>query len=226
MSDFDPYRKWLGIKPEEQPPNHYRLLGISPFEDDPDVIDAAVEQRVTFLQTCASGPNPKHSQKILNEVAEARNVLLDADKKEAYDAELKAKQSAPKQLSADQATSDGAKLADWKSRRKTVDDDSAAPAPQPQRKAPADSGSKPVVSVAAQLKKRRSRSTGMIVAVVLAVGATGGFLWWLVSGDGTEVLEDIGQTASGEHDSTEGPGGEGPAGAAGHLCHGPSPGRA
>lgn len=204
MSDFDPYRKWLGIKPEEQPPNHYRLLGISPFEDDPDVIDAAVEQRVTFLQTCASGPNLKHSQKILNEVAEARNVLLDADKKEAYDAELKAKQAGPKQLSADQATSDGAKPADWKSRRKTVDDDSAAPQP----KAPSDSGSKPVVSVAAQLKKRRSRSTGMIVAVVLAVGATGGFLWWLASGDGTEVIEDLGQVASGEHDSTEGTSGE------------------
>lgn len=208
MSDFDPYRKWLGIKPEEQPPNHYRLLGISAFEDDPDVIDAAVEQRVTFLQSCASGPNLKHSQKLLNEVAEARNDLLDAEKKEAYDAELKAKQAEPKQLSADQATSDGAKPADWKARRKTVADDSLT-SPPPAQKAPSDSGSKPVVSVAAQLKKRRSRSTGMIVAVVLAVGATGGFLWWLVNGDGTEVLEEIGQTASGEHDSTEGTGGEG-----------------
>jgi hypothetical protein len=36
---FDPYRKWLGIPPEEQPPNHYRLLGIALFEDDPDVSD-------------------------------------------------------------------------------------------------------------------------------------------------------------------------------------------
>ena len=24
---FDPYHIWLGIPPEEQPPNHYRLLG-------------------------------------------------------------------------------------------------------------------------------------------------------------------------------------------------------
>ena len=28
MDGFDPYRKWLGIPPQEQPPNHYRLLGI------------------------------------------------------------------------------------------------------------------------------------------------------------------------------------------------------
>lgn len=29
---FDPYSEWLGIAPEEQPPDHYRLLGIAPFE--------------------------------------------------------------------------------------------------------------------------------------------------------------------------------------------------
>ena len=28
MSDhFDPYYTWLGIPPEEQPPDHYRLIG-------------------------------------------------------------------------------------------------------------------------------------------------------------------------------------------------------
>ena len=26
---FDPYHKWLGIPPEEQPPNYYRLLGVA-----------------------------------------------------------------------------------------------------------------------------------------------------------------------------------------------------
>ena len=37
---FDPYHKWLSIPPEEQPPNHYRLLGTKPFESDLDVIFA------------------------------------------------------------------------------------------------------------------------------------------------------------------------------------------
>jgi hypothetical protein len=39
MADvFDPYHKWLGILPKDQPPHHYRLLAIEPFESDPDVI--------------------------------------------------------------------------------------------------------------------------------------------------------------------------------------------
>ena len=38
---FDPYYQWLGIPPEEQPANHYRLLGIKWFEDNIDVIAAA-----------------------------------------------------------------------------------------------------------------------------------------------------------------------------------------
>ncbi len=40
---FDPYHEWLGILPQEQPPNYYRLLGVAPFEADPDVIRAAAD---------------------------------------------------------------------------------------------------------------------------------------------------------------------------------------
>ncbi len=32
--DFDPYREWLDIPPADQPPNYYRLLGLSLFEND------------------------------------------------------------------------------------------------------------------------------------------------------------------------------------------------
>ena len=46
QNDFDPYYKWLGIPPGEQPPNHYRLLGVSLFEPDADVIDAADQNTV------------------------------------------------------------------------------------------------------------------------------------------------------------------------------------
>mgnify|MGYP001446848472 CR=1 FL=1 len=41
MSDFDPYHKWLGIPPHDQPADHYRLLGIERFENDVDVISLA-----------------------------------------------------------------------------------------------------------------------------------------------------------------------------------------
>src|SRR5262245_52651896 len=35
---FDPYHKWLGIRPEQRPPTYYQLLGIAPDEKDPEVI--------------------------------------------------------------------------------------------------------------------------------------------------------------------------------------------
>ncbi len=55
MATFDPYHKWLGIPAAEQPVNHYRLLGLTLFESDPDVIDAATDQRVAFLRQCVTG---------------------------------------------------------------------------------------------------------------------------------------------------------------------------
>ena len=68
---FDPYRKWFGILAEEQPPNHYRLLGIPFFEEDRDVIQAAAEQRTVFLRNVALGKHSALSQRLLNEVQQA-----------------------------------------------------------------------------------------------------------------------------------------------------------
>ena len=34
--EFDPYHQWLGIAPSDQPPNHYRLLGLQLFEPNAD----------------------------------------------------------------------------------------------------------------------------------------------------------------------------------------------
>jgi formylglycine-generating enzyme len=105
MSAFDPYRKWLGIAPADQPPNHYRLLGLDLFESDPDVIDAATEQRVVFLRTCATGEHIAESQKLLNEVAAARLCLLNADKKQRYDEQLRANVADPASVRADKSSS-------------------------------------------------------------------------------------------------------------------------
>ena len=88
-SQFDPYHKWLGIPPEEQPPNHYRLLGIKPFEEDPDVIEAAADQRMGHLRTFQSGKHAQLSQRLLNQVAAAKVCLLNPDQKAGYDAMLR-----------------------------------------------------------------------------------------------------------------------------------------
>jgi hypothetical protein len=82
---FDPYHKWLGIPAKDQPPNHYRLLGIDLFESDPDVIDAAANKQMAYIQVCATGLHVALSQKLLNELAAARLCLLDPTKKSNYD---------------------------------------------------------------------------------------------------------------------------------------------
>lgn len=87
---FDPYYKWLGIPAEEQPPDHYRLLGIRLFEFDPEVIQNACDQRMAHLKTFATGQHSALSQKLLEQVSLARVCLMDAEKKQAYDQQLQA----------------------------------------------------------------------------------------------------------------------------------------
>ncbi|HUT09198.1 MAG TPA: hypothetical protein VMY42_01770, partial [Thermoguttaceae bacterium] len=84
-SHFDPYHRWLGIPPEKQPPNHYVLLAIEPFEKNPDVIATAADQRMVHLRTYQSGRHTAASQKLLNEVAGARVCLLNPTSKAQYD---------------------------------------------------------------------------------------------------------------------------------------------
>ncbi|MDO4627650.1 MAG: hypothetical protein Q4C70_00545, partial [Planctomycetia bacterium] len=87
---FDPYHTWLGISPAEQPPNHYRLLGIPLFESNQDVISNAADRQMAHIRTFQSGKHSKESQKLLNELSAARVVLLDATKRTAYDTQLRA----------------------------------------------------------------------------------------------------------------------------------------
>src|ERR1044072_6781875 len=93
---FDPYHVWLGIPPEEQPPNHYRLVGVRPFEGNVDVISNAVDQRRVFLRSMQGGKRAALSHKLLNEVSAAGVVLLDAAKKQQYDGELRTKLETPR----------------------------------------------------------------------------------------------------------------------------------
>jgi len=86
---FDPYRKWLGIPPAEQPPNHYRLLGIALFEDDPDVIAYAADRQMSHVRKFQAGRHGEHAQKLLSELAQARRCLLATKERDAYDATLK-----------------------------------------------------------------------------------------------------------------------------------------
>ena len=102
-SSFDPYHKWLGISPKDQPPNHYRLLAIDLFESDLDVIDSAADQRMSHVRAYQTGKHSGLSQQLLNEIAAARICLLNTAKKEEYDRQLSA-QLEVESLESDTAT--------------------------------------------------------------------------------------------------------------------------
>ncbi|QDU98320.1 hypothetical protein [Lignipirellula cremea] len=88
--DFDAYYKWLAIPPHDQPPDHYRLLGVARFESDEDVIANAADQRMMHLRGFQNGKHAELCQKLLNEISGARLCLLQASSKAAYDEQLQA----------------------------------------------------------------------------------------------------------------------------------------
>ncbi len=190
-NDFDPYHVWLGIPPEEQPPNHYRLLGLRPFEANADVISNAVDQRRVFLRSVQAGKRAAQSQQLLNEVSAAGVVLLDAAKKAQYDAELK------KKLSPRPATA---------ARGPAGLPDPMAPLaisdllpPQPGMATPISRGASPVATLAParaapvvlsapplSKKMKRTPSSSMVTAIVLSCAALTLAIiflgvWWVAS---------------------------------------------
>ena len=86
---FDPYRKWLGIPQWERPANHYRLLGITLFENDPDVVEASADRQMVHVRNYQAGQHSELSQNILNQLSAARVCLLSSEKKKAYDEQLR-----------------------------------------------------------------------------------------------------------------------------------------
>jgi hypothetical protein len=96
MSDnFDPYYEWLGIRPDEQPADHYRLLGVRRLESDVKLIGAAADQRMTYLRSMQNGPRGSYTQQLLNDVSIAQNCLLDPRTKQAYDDQLEPARQLP-----------------------------------------------------------------------------------------------------------------------------------
>ena len=87
-SDFDPYYRWLGIPRGQRPPNHYRLLGISPKEGDHEIIKAAVERQTLLVKNQKQPEQEKIATRLLYEIQEAGMVILDSYRRKEYDASL------------------------------------------------------------------------------------------------------------------------------------------
>jgi hypothetical protein len=86
---FDPYQQWLGIPAAEQPPHHYRLLGLPLFTEDRVAISRAVQARIAQVRLADAGRQPELVERLVAELTLARQTLLDPPRKLTYDAILR-----------------------------------------------------------------------------------------------------------------------------------------
>ncbi len=89
MSEYDVYHLWLGIPPDEQPPSYYRLLGVRPFEENPEVIRNAADRQRSHVKRLGVNQFEQIGQELLNEIEAAKICLLKPEKRAAYDEKLK-----------------------------------------------------------------------------------------------------------------------------------------
>jgi hypothetical protein len=85
---LDVYKEWLGIPEGVRPPNHYELLRLVKFQDDPDKIRANYKKLNGHVRKYASGQYSVRSQELLNELAKAMLCLTDPQAKREYDESL------------------------------------------------------------------------------------------------------------------------------------------
>ena len=91
LGNFDPYQEWLGIPPEEQPPSLYQMLGIAEGESDAAVIAKGGSERAANVRSFRTDENAVFVDLLLKEIAAAKALLLDPEKKQKYDRQLAAK---------------------------------------------------------------------------------------------------------------------------------------
>ncbi|MBX9790249.1 MAG: hypothetical protein K2Y37_15130 [Pirellulales bacterium] len=87
-TQLDVYRDWLKIEEAKRPLNHYQLLKLKKFEDDPVRIRHHYKQLNAHVRKYQAGEFARQSQELLNELARAMLCLTDAGRKGDYDATL------------------------------------------------------------------------------------------------------------------------------------------
>jgi hypothetical protein len=85
MAKIDVYKEWLGIPEGPRPPDHYALLRLVQFEDDPEKIRKYYKKLNAHVRKYATGQYSDESQDLLNELAKAMLCLTDAERKLEYD---------------------------------------------------------------------------------------------------------------------------------------------
>jgi len=85
---LDPYRAWLNVQEVRRPLNAYQLLSIAPHEEDVEEIHHAGSMKRATLEAYRDDAPPEVWQQLHDELEQALEILLDPDKKRAYDLSL------------------------------------------------------------------------------------------------------------------------------------------
>ncbi len=86
---FDPYRAWLGVREVHRPLTAYQLLGLAPLEEDDQAIRTAAGIQRMALHAHRFEAPPEVWDQVHSELEEAVAILLDPDRKTAYDVTLR-----------------------------------------------------------------------------------------------------------------------------------------
>src|SRR5437763_2889787 len=78
---------WLDLPAGSWPPDHYRLLGLEPGEDDVTLIEQRVHQRLDSVRRYQM-MHPEQATEAMNRLAQAFVCLTDPPAKKVYDATL------------------------------------------------------------------------------------------------------------------------------------------
>jgi len=98
---------WLELAEEDWPPNHYRLLGLTPGEDDTALIEQRCQQRLDSVRRYQM-MYPEQATEAMNRLAQAFVCLTEPESKKQYDADLLGRnpQALENSAGADEATAE------------------------------------------------------------------------------------------------------------------------
>jgi hypothetical protein len=85
--DHDLICSWLGLPPGAWPPDHYRLLGLDAGEDNAELIEQRVHERLDTVRRYQM-MHPEQATEAMNRLAQAFICLTEASAKKTYDAQL------------------------------------------------------------------------------------------------------------------------------------------
>jgi formylglycine-generating enzyme required for sulfatase activity len=155
----DLYARWLNIAPGPRPPDHYTLLGLPLFTADLQEIEAAAHRLLDLLDVHALHLDPEKRaacQRLMNEVAQARSVLADAQRRVDYDCTLLIQHGVT-----------GAPLPSQKNSRQPASGTPLAPPPDAGLPAPA------------RARLSRPLSVALLVGALIAIGSLVVWAWVL-----------------------------------------------